>query len=352
MASIELLNVFLFTAWTAYSLKHDDVPAFLHFSTCVSLADTAILDILSWVAPKLLPTTPALSQVLQTGMSACDFHFSCSAKPSFIGGELFFLACLSVHATAVKPVPILRSWNIILIVLRQRLGGLTRTVSQTYVDIQSDVQAARSLMDGGRNSDKDQYHNLRESLYAEAEFDHCLGFGDYYSVNAMIFRRLDQKFARKSLKPKLPDNIRDKVVAGLRSEAAILKLIKEQPHPHLPIMQGAYLDGEDIYIDISPVGNSDLRKFVDEFNTSEQLLDLKKQIVRGFSCLASQLEHLHKRLNIFHGDIRLRNVIMVQGIMALIDYSVSVDLSDAPEISGRALFLSRATCAPECNLTP
>jgi serine/threonine protein kinase len=223
------------------------------------------------------------------------------------------------------------------------------------VDIQSDVQAARSLIDGGDNSDKGQYHNQRESLYAEAEFDHPLGFGEYYCVNAMIVRRLDKKFARKSLRKcvrELRGTIRDKVVAGLRSEAAILKLIKKQPHHHLPIMQGAYLDGEDIYIDISPVGNSDLKKFVDEFNTSEQLLDLKKQLVRGFSCLASQLEHLHKRLNIFHGDIRLRNVIMVQGMMALIDYSMSVDLSDALEISDRALFLSRATCAPECNLTP
>jgi tRNA A-37 threonylcarbamoyl transferase component Bud32 len=355
VAYVELLSVSSFTAWTAYRLKHDDVPAFLHFSACMLLADTAVLDILSWVAPKLLPTTPALSQVLQTGMSACNFRFSCSAKPSYIGSELFFLTCLSVHATAVKPGPVLCSWNIILTALRRRLRGLTRTASQTYVDIQSGVQAARSLKDGGHNSDKDQCHNLRESLYAEAEFDHCLGFGEYYRVNAMILRRLDKIFARKSLREcvqELPDTIRDKVVAGLRSEAAILELIKKQPHPHLPIIQGAYLDGEDTYIDISPVGNSDLRKYIDEFTSREELLDLKKQIVRGFSCLASQLEHLHKRLNIFHGDIRPRNVIMVQGIMALIDYSMSIDLSDAPEISGRALFLSRATCAPECNLSP
>jgi len=199
-------------------------------------------------------------------------------------------------------------------------------------------------MDGG--------YNLLKSLYDKAEFDHPLGSGEYYLVSAMIVRRTGKTFARKSLRAsvkKLPSILRDKVVEGLRSEAAILMLIQSQPHPHLPILRGSNLDGEDIYIDTFPVGNSDLWKFFDDFYISEQRLDLKKQIIRGFSCLASQLEHLHKRLKIFHGDIRPRNIINVHGRMVLIDYSISCVLSRATELHDRALFLSRATSAPECK---
>jgi serine/threonine protein kinase len=253
---------------------------------------------------------------------------------------------------AATHCPLLPYWDIILTVLHQRLGGLTREISQTCANIYSDIQAARLVMDGGYNSDEDQRYNLFKSLYDKAEFDHPLGSGDYYLVSAMVVRRTGETFARKYLRASVkehPDIIRDKVVEGLRSEGAILKLIQSQPHLHLPTLRGSNLDGEDIYIDTFPVGNSDLRKFFDDFYISEQRLDLKKQIIRGFSCLASQLEHLHKRLKIFHNDIRPRNIINVHGRMVLIDYSISVVLSKATELHDRALFLSRETSAPECK---
>jgi len=241
---------------------------------------------------------------------------------------------------------------ITLDVLYSHMFCLACEVSQACVNIYSEVQAAKLEIDCGHNPEENQRRKPSKRLYDEAEFDHPLGFGEYYRVSAMIIRRTSELFARKVMRlsvQNLDVAIREKVIAGLRSEAAILMLIQTQPHLHLPILRGLNLDGKDIYIDVFPVGNSDLKKFFDDFYISEQRLDLKKQIIQGFSCLAAQLEHLHKRLKIFHGDIRPRNVINVHGRMILIDYSMSVVLSDATEIIDRAHFLSRLTAAPECK---
>ena len=195
-----------------------------------------------------------------------------------------------------------------------------------------------------------------------------LGRGEYFVVHHMTSS--DGTFAQKSLcmkfvknelarrEPEKRDNpgvyVRnlDHVKKAFGHEIEAMKHISRHSHIHLPkLIRTGGTDSEHTkFMDYTPVGYQTLDGFLRSCDDVNGPISLKEDLMGHMSCLSNVMAHLHNDCIIYHGDIKLENIVLACGRLMLIDYGASHILNTPYDTikDSRNMFHTKEFCAPEC----
>lgn len=149
----------------------------------------------------------------------------------------------------------------------------------------------------------------------------CLGHGSLGIVEEVQISRL-HPFVRK--KVPLPYSQRETRQKIIQDEA---KVLEELCHPHIVQILGSYEDStyknKHFYcLLMSPVGDSDLKSFLEEVGTRGPTTAENDWLFNWFPCLSSALAYMHSQ-GVRHQDIKPSNIIHRGSQVFFTDFSSS-----------------------------
>lgn len=131
-----------------------------------------------------------------------------------------------------------------------------------------------------------------------------------------------------------------------------ITILKRLSHPHIVTIIGCYQEEESakhltIYALMQPVGDGDLKTFLEDQSTDIQHEVRKECIMKWFVCLTSALAYMHSQ-RVHHEDIKPSNIIYRGNDIFFTDFSSSRHLEAEDETSTTSeAIATRLFAAPE-----
>jgi serine/threonine protein kinase len=182
-----------------------------------------------------------------------------------------------------------------------------------------------------------------------------LGHGNSGAVEEVTDLATGKSYARKTFMLRGSTRKKEEAKRVFHNEVKII--LGLGGHHHMIRVHTAYVTFTVLGILLEPVARGgDLEEYLADYEQSLQstttqdprIVAMTAILQKGFGCLAAGLAFMHKQ-RVRHKDIKLRNILVHEGVLIYTDFGYSFDSNDANRSTteGLAEYLTRRYSAPE-----